>query len=326
MTVDSSTSPIARSEFVTSNPEAAHEFLQTTYVGHRARTRGSTEDFSCRTARASAGAMSIDHLRHSMGTSCATDPPEQHIFLFPRRGFTEISAGGEEVRLAPGGSAIYPVGRSIAVDWNMLDMYVLTLPLEVLTQAAATQVDVGAGDFHFDAMTPISPAMCRYWWATVGYVHRQLVAPDSALANPLLQARATSLLVTAALNTFPNVTMTSDQTAVPHRVMPAALSRAAAYIDAHAAEPITLTDIADAAGVGARALQHAFARQHGTSPMDYLRRVRLERAHRQLQATDPTHGHTVASIARSWGFAHPGRFATAYREIYGQSPSRTLRH
>ena len=34
---------------------------------------------------------------------------------------------------------------------------------------------------------------------------------------------------------------------------------------------------------------------------------------------------TVASIARRWGFAHPGRFAAAYEAKYGQPPGRTLR-
>lgn len=36
-------------------------------------------------------------------------------------------------------------------------------------------------------------------------------------------------------------------------------------------------------------------------------------------------GDTVGAIALRWGFAKPGRFASAYREAYGQLPSHTLR-
>ncbi|MCD2186916.1 helix-turn-helix transcriptional regulator [Actinomycetospora soli] len=106
---------------------------------------------------------------------------------------------------------------------------------------------------------------------------------------------------------------------------PAALRRAVVYIEAHAGEDVTLDEIACAARIGPRALQLAFNRHRGGSPMAYLRQVRLLRAHRDLEAADPTQGDTVAAIAAQWGFANPGRFATMYRESYGISPSRTLR-
>jgi AraC-like DNA-binding protein len=70
----------------------------------------------------------------------------------------------------------------------------------------------------------------------------------------------------------------------------------------------------------------AFRRHVGTTPTDHLRRVRLERARRDLEAGDPVRGDTVAEIATRWGFAHHGRFAIDYRRVFGCSPSHTLRH
>jgi transcriptional regulator GlxA family with amidase domain len=61
--------------------------------------------------------------------------------------------------------------------------------------------------------------------------------------------------------------------------------------------PITLADIARVARTSARAVQRAFARSYNTTPTAYLRRVRLERVHRDLRAGDPIHGDTVAGIA-----------------------------
>ncbi len=58
--------------------------------------------------------------------------------------------------------------------------------------------------------------------------------------------------------------------------------------------------------------------------MKYLQGIRLEQAHRDLRAADPTYGDTVTEIARRWGFSNPGRFATAYRRLYGVHPSTTL--
>jgi transcriptional regulator GlxA family with amidase domain len=96
-------------------------------------------------------------------------------------------------------------------------------------------------------------------------------------------------------------------------------------MDTHAGQPVTVTEVAAAAGTTARALQYAFRRHYDTTPTGYLRRVRLERAHRQLQAADPITGATVAEIARQWGWANPAHFATAYRKRYGMAPSHTLR-
>ncbi|WP_211298612.1 helix-turn-helix transcriptional regulator [Kineococcus rhizosphaerae] len=133
------------------------------------------------------------------------------------------------------------------------------------------------------------------------------------------------LVATSALTTFANSTQSGGYLPGPGSVAPATVRRAVAHVDAHAAEPITLHDIAAAAGVGARALQLAFRTHLGVTPTAYLRRVRLENAHRELQAADPTGRATVAAIAARWGFVRPDRFARAYREAFGVAPSLSLR-
>ena len=83
-------------------------------------------------------------------------------------------------------------------------------------------------------------------------------------------------------------------------------------------------DIAAAVGVTPRSVQYMFRRHLGTTPLEYLRRLRLDRAHRDLQAADPS-VDTVTAIAGRWGFSHAGRFSIAYKQVYGIKPSRTLR-
>ncbi|MFF4186177.1 helix-turn-helix transcriptional regulator [Streptomyces sp. NPDC001691] len=105
---------------------------------------------------------------------------------------------------------------------------------------------------------------------------------------------------------------------------PAALRRALDHIDDHADQPVTVAEIAAAAHVTVRALQYAFRRHLDTTPLAHLRRVRLSHAHQALLDADPGKGHTVTEIAARWGFYHPGRFATIYRDCYGRSPHHTL--
>ena len=88
-------------------------------------------------------------------------------------------------------------------------------------------------------------------------------------------------------------------------------------------QAITIGDIAAEAGVTVRAVQTAFQRHVGTTPLGELRRLRLAEVRSELLAADPA-GRTVAEIAARWGFHHHGRMAAAYLEQYGELPSTTL--
>ena len=97
-----------------------------------------------------------------------------------------------------------------------------------------------------------------------------------------------------------------------------------AFIDACSADPIGLAEIAAAAQLSPRALQAAFRRHLGTTPLGHLRSVRLARAHADLLAARRGDGQTVSEIANRWGFSQLSRFAHDYRTRYGQSPRETL--
>lgn len=75
------------------------------------------------------------------------------------------------------------------------------------------------------------------------------------------------------------------------------------------------------AGLSARSIQYAFQEHYGTTPMRYLRKVRLDRAREDLRQGNAT----VADIASYWGFSNMGRFAREYRTLFGEFPSDTRR-
>jgi len=81
--------------------------------------------------------------------------------------------------------------------------------------------------------------------------------------------------------------------------------RAVDFIVSNAERELTLSDIAAAAGIGPRGLQAAFLRHQDATPTTYVRRVRLDRAHRELVDSDPTDRDTVPVVAARWSF--PGR-------------------
>ncbi|CAB3807007.1 hypothetical protein LMG28688_06463 [Paraburkholderia caffeinitolerans] len=131
------------------------------------------------------------------------------------------------------------------------------------------------------------------------------------------------LLVTMLLAGQPHHCQTRATPAAPAAFVPRTVKRAKAYIDEHACEPITLANIAQAAGVPVRTLLDSFQRHSHASPMQMVREARLERARDLLLRARDT--ERVADIALGCGFANLGRFANAYREKFGETPSATLR-
>jgi AraC-like DNA-binding protein len=61
----------------------------------------------------------------------------------------------------------------------------------------------------------------------------------------------------------------------------------------------------------------------GCGPLEYARLRRLNFARLTLLKADPEMT-SVAEVARSHGFSQPGRFAGAYRRLFGESPLVTL--
>jgi AraC-like DNA-binding protein len=108
-----------------------------------------------------------------------------------------------------------------------------------------------------------------------------------------------------------------------HAIAPGSVKRAEQFIQAYAADSLTLTDIARAARVPTRTLLESFRRFRGTSPIRYLRDVRLDRARDALRSGTV---ETAAEAAMNAGIMHLGRFAKEYAERFGEKPSDTLRN
>jgi transcriptional regulator GlxA family with amidase domain len=100
--------------------------------------------------------------------------------------------------------------------------------------------------------------------------------------------------------------------------------RALVYIAEHYREPITVDDVAAAAGCSQRALQNRFRTELGMRPFEAIQRLRLRWARQFLlqQTAGIVHIKEVAAAA---GMPHAGRFSVRYRELYGETPTETLR-
>ena len=88
-------------------------------------------------------------------------------------------------------------------------------------------------------------------------------------------------------------------------------------------EGYSVTDLCEVTSTSERTLQYAFRKILDMTPIEYLIRLRLHRAHQDLRAAD-SESTTVSKIAVNRGFWHFGEFSIAYKNCFDEMPSETL--
>src|SRR5690348_3460847 len=94
------------------------------------------------------------------------------------------------------------------------------------------------------------------------------------------------------------------------------LLRARDLADGRYFEPLTVADLARAAGLSRAHFSREFRRAFGESPHQYLLTRRLERAAALLRNTD----RSVTEICFAVGLSSLGSFTTSFTRVYGSTP------
>ncbi|MFE2421980.1 AraC family transcriptional regulator [Streptomyces hokutonensis] len=159
------------------------------------------------------------------------------------------------------------------------------------------------------------------WLSVLGLLLNDLATPDSLSRTSKHHREQLERLVISTLLRAQSHDYSDDVWSGQAPARWSSVKRAVEAIDDAPELAWTLTWLAEVAGVSGRRLQQGFHAQLGMSPMKYLQNVRLERVHRDLL----NDAGPVGDLCTRWGFTHLGRFAGAYRERYGESPSQTRR-
>jgi AraC-like DNA-binding protein len=96
------------------------------------------------------------------------------------------------------------------------------------------------------------------------------------------------------------------------------------FLEINPDRPLYLTEICAAIGVAERTLRASCEEHLGMGPIRYLALRRMHLVRRALLRTDPSKA-TVTRIVTDHGFWELGRFSVAYRALFGESPSESLR-
>lgn len=174
---------------------------------------------------------------------------------------------------------------------------------------------------EFDLTSPAG----RAWRASLELLLAELDNPDGLIGHSAVRSYHERLLSAGLLfaqrHSYTEALRNGALRGGGAPATPRSVRRVIDVVQGAPQDAYTLGDLARVAGVSARRLQEAFREHVGATPMGYLRAVRLDRVHEELQTGAPG----VTETAYRWGFTHLGRFASAYRERFGVLPSDTAR-
>jgi AraC-like DNA-binding protein len=94
------------------------------------------------------------------------------------------------------------------------------------------------------------------------------------------------------------------------------------WVAAHADRPLTLSDLERQSGYSRRSLQVAFRTVLGCTPMQWVKRCRLQNVRERLE--HPLNGDSVGSVAKAAGFNNSA-FTRDFVRHFGVTPSAVLR-
>ena len=100
------------------------------------------------------------------------------------------------------------------------------------------------------------------------------------------------------------------------------IARVLKYIHVEYARPLSAEELARRAGMSVSAFHHNFKLVTASSPLQYLKRIRLDQA-RRLMAHDSYNANTAA---RAVGYESPSQFSREFKRLFGVTPVEEAEH
>ncbi|NIY76850.1 AraC family transcriptional regulator [Thalassospira sp. HF15] len=290
--------------------------------------KGPNAELNVRVAAVESGDLGLMHVSLDvprLSVTSSEQDPDGLLLYMVTSGSGIAQHCGEEFTFSSGQGFMRDLAEPISAQEDNFGAFVLRLSKEKLKNYARSVVgeDIELPGLEFDPVMVSTTPGWNIFRSTVHYVAETLDGPLHEMQNPIVTTQMNDILTAQCLSLLPN----SYQDIINGRsiaaVVPYYVKRARDYIHAHADKKLGLADISAAAGCGYRGLQKGFMDAFGTTPMAYLRTVRLKRV-RAILKSEP-YGKTVSEIAQKWGFTHMGRFAQDYYREFGELPSETIR-
>ena len=271
------------------------------------------------------GSLSLSYMRY--GARVSIDPGELSSFYLiqmPLRGSAEIRTGGRLVMSSPLMASIADPTSELRMEWSQ-DCTKLMLKIDretVSRYLSATLVErLPPRGLIFDPEFDLTTSQGRHWMAIMRLLESYLSHFPTEEHRGIAAKSYEEMVLSFLLLHHPHNLSQYMGGATISEVVPRHVKKAEEFMKAFAGEPITIVDVARAAGVSLRCLQEGFRRFRNVTPHEALQQIRLDGIRMDLLNDDTK--KSITEMAMTWGFTHIGRFSQCYSKRFGELPSET---
>jgi AraC-like DNA-binding protein len=245
-----------------------------------------------------------------------------HVLM---RGNVQLQQGQAKVEAAPAQAVLLEgIARSHKRWRGSTQLLMVQLSRSRMERLIANETGVNIGEpLNFGNLQVLDLQRISTLWHYIVTICHDLNRPRPSFDGQVgrLAERTLSLLF---LNTVPNNygwAFASDpiSAAAPYYVR-----RVENYIREHARRQIGSDDLIAAGGVSTRSIYQGFKRFRATTPMGYLKAVRLDLARASLVSGRGRGATTVTQTAISVGYTNLSQFSRDYKLRFREAPSKTL--
>ncbi|MFZ5511908.1 MAG: AraC family transcriptional regulator [Pseudomonadota bacterium] len=293
---------------------------------HELRVRGARQSLDARMDHLPVGSISINRLGYGADVSIEPDRLEHFVLVqWPLRGTADIECGRQRIRSTPALASVLTPTQPLRMRWSgECDQLIVRIERAALERACSNHLGHELRrPIEFDLGMDLAPGHSCKWRHLMAFLAADPDFLRSAAESPLVRAQIEQLVMCTLLTEQPHNYREELLRPVPAPA-PYFVRRAEEYMLHNADKPVTMQDLAAHAGTSTRSLFAGFRAYRGTSPMAYLRDIRLQRVREDLLRAAQSR-ESVTEIALRWGFSQLGRFAARYKEKFGETPSQTLR-
>lgn len=273
------------------------------------------------------GRATLGYMAFDRAFEMVTAEAQAYYVDIPISGAATMRAGGSTAshRVSRERGMIYGPGRPALLDCSPgYAQLSIKIPEADLRRAAEDLLGRPVtSTIELDERLDLTGSSGRLLLESLDLIERASHHDDGPLSHPLASQHVERVLIDSLLFAQSH-SLTRELTASPTPAGSSAVSRAVEMLHARPERPWTVAELAREVSTSTWSLHQGFRDQLQTTPMVYLKRLRLERARADLLAADPAVS-TVSGVAYRWGFVNVGRFAAEYRARFGEQPSHTLR-
>jgi AraC-like DNA-binding protein len=310
----------------TDDLDAARQYIGEIFVPHRLDVLGHRQVLDVCIGRAGIDGVSFVYHRHGARVRVRPEPLNEFFLLqIPLCGEVRLKIDQREIDCSTGAAVM--ISPTAGVDMQFgpdCDQLIVRVRKTDLEQQLERQLGRDlAAPLEFTPAVRWSTDSLREMTAVLSLMAASLCHAGGLCSSTLGRKHLVSLLLMSLLTCLDH----NYRDELRHNAcwaQPVFLGKAQNFMRQNIRVAITPADIASAVHVSPRSLYAGFQASLNTTPMRYLRDLRLDMVRDALAGADP-HQASVTAVALGHGFQHLGHFCADYKRRFGELPSETLR-